>query len=166
MVSQLQNDTSTLLSTAQAINSSVAMNVYRILNIQSQINSTLLELESLDMTAEDVTINVKEVENLPSRVRNLTLDAMQLVDEFRQQYYSTMRPDISAINSIEAYIETVAQRIANSTINSTITILENQLVDLENTFNALQEEYNSITREVNELRQLESMLPPDCDSNY
>lgn len=155
-----------LLSTAQGINSSVTINAYRILNIQNQINSILLELESLEMTAESVFMYVEEVEDLPSRVRNLTLVAMQLVDELRQQYYSTMRPDINTINSIEAYIETVSQRIANSAINSTIAMLENQLVELESTFNTQQEEYESIAREVNELRQLENMLPPDCDSNY
>ena len=165
-MSQLQNNAAMLLSTAQGINSSVTTDAYRILNIQSQINGTLLELEGLQMTAESVSLYVEEVKDLPSRASNLTFNALQMVDELRRQFFSTMRPDIDAINSIEAYIDTVSQRIAISTSNSTITMLESSLVELENTFNALQEEYDSITRQVNELRQLENMLPPDCDSNY
>ena len=138
----------------------------QIQQLQAQANSTLLEFESLDIIAENVSDSVEEAEELPSQASNLTDQAREVVNELQEKLFSTTPPDTDTVDNIQAYIDTVAGQLDSNNIEEITTALEANRTTLSNMLSDLQEEYQQIEQEVQELRALADMLPPDCDSNY
>ena len=163
---ELEVNSSMLRTTAQDLANSVNTSVTQILDIQEHTNTTILELREVEMVAENVSSSVNRVRNLPSNTSDISLQATRLVDELRNEYSNTPRPDVASLNSTRTYINMVSNLVTNNSTDAAIDALENELRTLQDTFNTLQSEYASIRQEVDELRQLESMLPPDCDSDY
>ena len=118
------------------------------------------------MVAENVSTSVKDAEDLPSQAINLTTQARQIVNDLQENLTSTTPPNTDSLNSIQAYITTLADRLNTSNIEAMTNMLEADLTTLENTLSSLQNEYQQIEQEAEELRDLANMLPPDCDSNY
>lgn len=158
-------DTASLISNITSSLETIEESQETAIDLEQEAHSYEEELENLALSlnaAEQQVRNGSGLANESETIRNQANDAVGML---ATALSSVQAVNASKLSDIQAYLNAVETELLSANIVAWYTSLNQSLYEQRSTRQQLEQRLTTVQAEVSYLRHLQSILPPNCDSD-
>ena len=165
LLQDITEDTANLVSSVYASLNSTSDTLNDIISNSTIASDILLNLENQSVLINNTDQLVETGTAVANQSEGFRNRARSAVDILQQDLLNIDGVDSAKLVSIQMFIARIEQEITMQNISTMFQILRDRLQEQQRTRQRLQADLSSLQEQIMRIRNINSTLPQDCDSN-